>query len=360
MTFNATDRGAGIYRTLLYVDDKLVDDRVVNDNGGRCAEPFQFAVPCKLATGAGAALDTTPYEDGRTITVRVEVTDASGNRAVALPSRQVVIDNVPVCLRQAAKDSGLFLGAMPCNPQLRKNTNDPNGQPATPDARLTAFFSRQVTTRCKSARERRAKKRCVRSAATTITRANAGAKVMLRGRLVTSAAQPITGATIWLAKTIEGGAPRMIGPMTSGPDGRFNARLPDRQPSGTLKLYYFPSSGGNENAFSGELRLRVRASVFLSAKRTSSRRVAFRGHVLTQAANSGVSVALQVQERGRWRTFRQIRARGTATRATFTAAYRFIGRPPSKRYRFRAVVLRQAGLPYDSGHSGSKLVRMRR
>jgi len=58
--------------------------------------------------------------------------------------------------------------------------------------------------------------------------------------------------------------------------------------------------------------------------------------------------------------YRQIRARGTATRATFTAAYRFIGRPPSKRYRFRAVVLRQAGLPYDSGHSGSKLVRMRR
>ncbi|MBA2717348.1 MAG: hypothetical protein H0U51_09910 [Propionibacteriales bacterium] len=359
MTFNASDRGGGVYRTRVFVDDKLANDQVVDANNGRCAEPFQHAVPCKPATAASASLDTTPLEDGRTVTVRVEVLDAAGNRAVAL-NRQAVVDNVPACLRQAARDSGLFLGDMPCNPQLRKNSGDPNGQPAAQDARLIAFFSRQVPTRCKSARERRAKKRCVRSASTTITRANAGEKVMLRGRLTTSSAQPIGGATVWVAKTVEGAAPRMIGPVATRPDGRFNTRLADRQPSGTLKLYYFPSSGGNEHVASGDVRLRVRAGVFLSAKRSNSRRVAFRGHVLTGTANNGVAVALQVSERGRWRTFRQLRARGTTTRATFTTAYRFIGRPPSKRYRFRALVLRQSGLPYDSGNSGSKLVRLRR
>ena len=153
----------------------------------------------------------------------------------------------------------------------------------------------------------------------------------------------------------------MIGPVATRPDGRFHTRLPDRQPSGTLKLYYFPSSGGNEHVASSDVRLRVRAGVFLPAKRSSSRRVAFRGHVLISAsAGQGVSVALQVREAGRWRTFRQLRARGPVPRATFTSAYRFIGRPPAPRYRFRAVVLRQSGLPFDSGHSGSKLVRLRR
>jgi len=77
----------------------------------------------------------------------------------------------------------------------------------------------------------------------------------------------------------------MIGPVATRPDGRFNTRLPDRQPSGTLKLYHLPSSGGNEHVASGDVRLRIRAGVFLSAKRSNSRRVAFRGHVLTGTAN---------------------------------------------------------------------------
>ncbi|MGI8622659.1 MAG: hypothetical protein ACR2NB_04020 [Solirubrobacteraceae bacterium] len=359
MTFNASDRGGGVYRTRVFVDDQQASDQVVDDNSGRCVEPFTSAVPCKLATIASAALDTTKFEDGRTITVRVEVVDAAGNRAVAL-NRQVVVDNVPACLRQAARDAGFYLGATPCNPGLRKNTADPNGQPAAQDARLTAFFSRQVKTRCRSARQRRARKRCVRSAATTVTRANASEKVMLRGRLMTPAAQQAAGAAVWVAKTVEGGAPRILFPTVTRADGRLAVRLPDRQPSGVLMLLYFPSSGGSEQVASGELRLRVRADVFLSAKRANSRRVAFRGHVLTQATGQGVSVALQVRERGRWRTFRQLRARGAAPQAKFTAAYRFIGRPGAKRYRFRAIVLRQSGLPFDSGNSGSKLVRLRR
>lgn len=359
LTFNASDKGGGLARVRVYVDDRLHADTAFDDNAGRCRQPYSFAVPCKASGIGTATLDTTSFADGATFTLRVEVVDAAGNATLAIPPRKVTADNVPPCLRQAAIDAGRFIGGVACNPDLVKDGTTSNGTPATPGAILSAAFARQVPTRCKSARDRSRGKRCTRSVATTVTRADARDQLLLRGTLTTAANEPVRGARVWIAKTNEGGAPRMLTALTTKENGTFSGRLPADQPSGAFRVYYFPFGGKNDAVTTkGELRVRVRAGVSLTAKRSSSRRVSFKGSVLGPFGPNGVAVALQVREGGGWRTFRQLRARGAA-RATFSAAFRFKGRPAARTYRFRAVVIRQSGLPFDTGRSPARSVRLR-
>ena len=73
ITLNASDTGSGVYRVLLLVDDKVAASRVVDANGGACADvnpsnsdPYEFGsqTPCKSAASGTFTFDQSGLPDG--------------------------------------------------------------------------------------------------------------------------------------------------------------------------------------------------------------------------------------------------------------------------------------------------------
>ena len=102
VTVNATDSGSGVYRVKLVVDDVVRLTRVVDANGGRCADvnpanddEYEFAdpAPCKTSAGGTYRFDTAGLPEGDH-TLQVLLEDAAGNSAT-LANRSVTVDNVP-------------------------------------------------------------------------------------------------------------------------------------------------------------------------------------------------------------------------------------------------------------------------
>ncbi len=109
LTFDATDKGSGLYHTIVEYKApsspnwKTALRQVVDGNGGKCAEldylseddhEFGFRVPCKLAATETVAFDTTKLVDGD-YDLRVTVEDAAGNTSVVLDPRRFTVDNIP-------------------------------------------------------------------------------------------------------------------------------------------------------------------------------------------------------------------------------------------------------------------------
>jgi hypothetical protein len=87
LAFHASDAGGGVYRSIVSVDGDEVARRVVDGNGGRCADvelgnadDYEFATPqpCPLDVSGEVALDTSALHDG-SHAIRVSVEDAAGN-----------------------------------------------------------------------------------------------------------------------------------------------------------------------------------------------------------------------------------------------------------------------------------------
>ncbi|MEA2341338.1 MAG: hypothetical protein QOG11_1415, partial [Solirubrobacteraceae bacterium] len=102
LAVNATDSGSGVYQVVLKDGDRVVDTKVIDANGGDCADnnpanadPYEFgrAVPCKTSVSRLVSFDTTQLPEGP-ITLRVALRDATGNETLAV-NRSVTIDNVP-------------------------------------------------------------------------------------------------------------------------------------------------------------------------------------------------------------------------------------------------------------------------
>lgn len=106
--FDASDRGAGLYRT--FVDLRrsgtatfdTVVSQIVDPNGGRCAQrefyadwdyEFVHLVPCRLTAIEEVELDTTKFSDGD-YELKIRIEDAAGNATVVVPSRSFKIDNI--------------------------------------------------------------------------------------------------------------------------------------------------------------------------------------------------------------------------------------------------------------------------
>lgn len=109
VTFAATDRGSGLFHTL--IEYRRPSDtgwttavkQIVDGNAGRCAEleyrtdddhEFGFRVPCKLQVSESADFDTTTVPDGDYM-LRVLVEDAAGNLATVVPASTFTVENVP-------------------------------------------------------------------------------------------------------------------------------------------------------------------------------------------------------------------------------------------------------------------------
>ncbi len=171
----------------------------------------------------------------------------------------------------------------------------------------------------------------------------------LSGRLANDAGDPIPGATLCLKmQTI--GVERQastVGAVTTDAEGRYR-HLVAPGPNREIVVGY--RHGSSQVARDVRYYARARPSLRVNhAQVVNGARVRFRGQ-LPEPSNGGRVVILQAGTVGskRWITFRRATANATGG---FRAAYRFTSTTRRTRYRFRAVVPRQAGYPWVEGHS---------
>ena len=302
IAFSATDRGGGVYRATIEVDGAAAVTQVVDDNDGRCREPFTVPVPCRLTASASVALDTASLPDG-VHSVRLVVADATGTNSVAYgPVRITTRNQSPGC--------------------------DPAITPAiTP-----------VTLRFRGTRSRHLTRRGGRGGrvAGTIAGAGAGTTVFLIGRAIRSGARD-----------------RVVARALTAADGSYRMRVP-KGVSRRLRAGHRVRATDPLLACSRPLELRTPARARLRA-RSLPGRVRLSGRLLGgHVPARGKTVELQAFERSRWRTFESVRAN---RRGRFSAGYRFSASSAGRTFRMRARIRPEATYPFALGHS--KVVRVR-
>lgn len=97
LSVQAADVGSGLYRIRTAVDGMTIENRVIDDNGARCAtvgpgRDFAYAVPCRLSWTTGTTIDTTRLAEGRHGLV-VAIEDAAGNTTTVV-NQTITVDNV--------------------------------------------------------------------------------------------------------------------------------------------------------------------------------------------------------------------------------------------------------------------------
>jgi hypothetical protein len=337
LSFRAEDKGGGLYRVLVEVDGAIVralpataDDRCVDQTGNR---DFAYAVPCPTAGGGSVQIDTAGLPEGAHV-VGVYVEDVAGNRSPLMPPSRIRIVN-------DVRTVGYFANGRFFNPRFA-SPRVLNGANATSGARLTAAFARQVGkgkarhTVLRASREVRYSQRAT-----------------VRGRLTTPSGEPIAHATVFVGQQPEGQQWRIDGTARTDTKGGFVYRSPARRPNRQLRAVYFPFSDSNENVASGVLKLGVRAGLTLHVNRHrlhNGDRLVFSGRVLGPVPTAGVAVTLQAKVGRHYRSFRQLRAT-SRTNGRLRTVYRFERTTQPARYRFRLKLVRQAGLPFQSGVS---------
>jgi hypothetical protein len=232
-----------------------------------------------------------------------------------------------------------------------------NGVGTTSGARPRVYLPVTHTVRIKHGAHKGQRRRVTRAAVKRTMRYSAQAT--LRARLTTAAGDAIAGATVWTATRPEGSDWQITGqPHTTSRTGRVAFRLPARAPSRELNLVYFPHSDSHEQAVGQPVKLKVRCGARLSVDRDRLRNghsVRFRGGLAGAVPRRGVTASLQVRLGRHYRTFRQVRLRRSSG-GRFRTSYRFTATTRPTRYRFRLLVLKQAGLPYERGTSPVRTV----
>jgi hypothetical protein len=308
VSYSASDAGGGLYQALLEVDGAPALTQLIDDNGGRCREPFLYPVPCKNVASGTLSFDTAALPDGQH-SIRLTLTDVTKTNAVSFGPVQVTTSN------QSAR----------CDPSLTPET--------TPVAASFRGRRRPFLTRHGG--------RGVRVVG-RVTGVGAGAPVLLLAR------EARTGA--------RGGA---VGQTTTAADGSFTLLVPPG-PSRTLRAGYRLQPTNPLVACSRALRLRVPARVTLHVRPSTVRagrsiRIFGRlrgGHV----PRRGKLVALQAFERGRWQTFTTVR---TKRRGAFSKRRGFSFTAAGRTFRLRVQVRPDASYPFALGYSRAVRVHVR-
>jgi hypothetical protein len=337
LSFRAEDKGGGLYRGLVEVDGAVAralpatrDERCIDQTGNR---DFAYAVPCPTAGGGSVQIDTSGLPEGPHV-VGVYVEDVADNRTALMPPARIRIVNDLQAL-------GYFSRGQFFNPRFA-SPRTLNGDRATSGAKLSAAFVRRVG----RGRSRHNVRRATRE-----VRYSQGATV--KGTLTTPSGEPISDATVFVGQQPEGQQWRIEGTVRTDTRGRFVYRPAARHPNRRLRAVYFPFSDSHENATSGVLTLKVRAGMTLHVNRHMLRngeRLIFTGRVLGPVPAAGIAVTLQAKVGRHYRSFRQLRAT-SRTNGRIRTVYRFERTTRPARYRFRLKVVRQAGLPFQSGVS---------
>lgn len=344
--FDATDVGAGLYRTIVEAkvgqsgEWRELDTRLVDSNAGRC-EPvsasggvaeFFYPVPCRLSiTGSRAALDTAKLPAGDHL-VRVQVEDAAGNRADVVPQRPLHVES--------PRGGGQPGGGSDQGRDLAPN----NGAGASNHAlvRLNRL-SRTVDFR---------------------------QPTHVIGRLVDERDRPIIGATLHVdwrrlvpRRGVRGAPWKALGTLQTTSTGRFRARLPATQ-SRAFRFSYRANVSQEGFTSASQYALSVRARVSLRAARATVRNgqvAAFSGRVAGAVPRGGVPLTLQAWVSGRgWTPARTERPDvRTDARGRFRVSYAFSQTYRRTRYRFRVRVGEDSAFPFSTNASRRVTVLVR-
>ena len=185
-----------------------------------------------------------------------------------------------------------------------------------------------------------------------------GRRVLVRGRLVDRARQPVAAQqlSVW-TRTGARGRFRPLGVVTTDRRGRFRYRVRTRL-NRTIRVYY--AGTPLIRSVSADVVLLVRARATLSASRKHARNgqaVTFGGRFLAQRRyRAGKLVELQARVGKRWRTFATAR---TDDGGRYGVRYRFKSTTGRVTYKFRARLPKERAFPYEPGRSRVKTVTVR-
>lgn len=179
----------------------------------------------------------------------------------------------------------------------------------------------------------------------------------LNGRVV-SQGQPVAGVLVHAQRRIGDAAWQTFAQAATAADGTFAFAMSHAGPSEQVRVVADGDAAhAPVTALSGTITRRARVS--LRADRATARlgqSVRFSGAVTGPGVPpSGVRIALEAYDRGRWVRFIWVRS---GPDGAFSYRYRFRRSYGVVTYPFRAVVPAQAGLPYAKGSSGAAHVKV--
>jgi hypothetical protein len=300
-----SDAGSGIERVSLSVDG---GPPVVLATGGSCVKPFLIGQPCPLSFSGTLTLDTGTLSAGQHVG-SVRSTDAAGNASAPL--------------------SFVFTVASPAGP----------GQPPAVNG-VPAVTRPQV-----------------RNTKSRIT-ARKGKTAVVTGLLATAQGQPIAGAKL-TAYALDLGVfdskERMLGELTTGPDGRY--ALPVRlRGAQRVTIGFRPAPDLAITAVDSTI---VREDLKLSIKRSKARvrpggLLKLSGR-LTGAGAAGVSAPVEIDVKidGEWRAVGVVE---TSRRGVYKWHYRFRRVTEPTRFIFRVQVRANKSWPWPT--EASKAVKV--
>jgi len=188
-----------------------------------------------------------------------------------------------------------------------------------------------------------------------------GERTVIEGSLrSTDGDQPVRGGSVVVSEQPRGSSRvRQIGVVHTDANGRFSYRTPPGPSRGQLFSYMGtdttrPAQATATLLVSAATTLRVNRAHVLNGES-----VVFAGRLLggyVPSAGKLVTLQAYVPGRRRWITFAAPR---TGRNGAWLHRYRFEATSGLVRYRFRAVVPREVGYPFEPGHSGMVAVLVR-
>lgn len=179
---------------------------------------------------------------------------------------------------------------------------------------------------------------------------------VVAGQLTSGAGDPIAGATICLQASVQesGGEPDPIATVSTDASGKFSYQVP---PGPNRRLLVGYRHDSFQVAKSVTVNSHAKPTLVLNKGRVGrGGKVQITGSLPGPSAAGHVVVLQASSLHGRrWLTFRKAT---TGPQGGFRASYRFAGTSGTTTYRMRAVVPRQAGYPYEPGHSRPKRIKV--
>jgi hypothetical protein len=188
-----------------------------------------------------------------------------------------------------------------------------------------------------------------------------GRRAVVTGLLRTQdGRRAVAGEAIQLVETPRGaGRPRVTGFVRTSASGRFRYRVAPG-PSRRIDVRYHGSETTKPAVRTVFVLVPASSTLHVSRRRVlNGQGVAFSGRLRGgHVPGVGKLIALQahVPGRRRWLTFATPR---TSRGGRWSSRYRFVATRGVVRYRFRAVVPREAGYPFEEGHSRAVAVTVR-
>jgi len=352
ISFNAKDKGAGLYHS--FVDVRKAGEAnfttavtvPVDTNDGKCVEldywagtdrEFGWRVPCKLSVAESVDLDTTKLADG-TYELRVRVEDAAGNGAVVHGPRSFKIDNLP-------------------GPQPATGSSSPGSGPGGSGGGSSGGGGSSVATSVPASNGSRLVLSGARHRSLGFGRATEVAATLRDG-----AGRAISGASVAVMERMSVPGANWVparAALTTDADGRVRWTAPPGF-SRRIRLAYRANPADASDLATTVLGLTVRSKTTLKGSRSFLRNggtLRFTGRLLSRPVpRTGVVVELQARVENRWVTFNTQR---TGSDGRWKASYRFRATSGLQTYRFRARVRRDTGFPYEPSLSKRISVRVR-